>query len=714
MMRWILCIAAGIGVAVAVAASFGVLDWPLLPIYDPSPADPRAKPELGGDLYSAAAFPPIESLAGGREPITLRGYATLRDKQDVPSGLSGQVLFVGVPVPDAAVEAAGAAAFMTEPFSYTYVQLGKDKIYKFYRRLLPGQSVDGDQVVAMIECSKALTAIQQKQAKIEGAIADAKGAKAAADEARARYDREIAADRGSSPADRSLALATWKKSIEDHNVKLAAITAAEKEMLEADNYYNLHHIRNKINYGRCVIQHIYKGRGDAVKEQETIMVLNSLEHLLAEALVDGALLDRIKPENTATLEPTQEMRPASYRPTHRSEVTAVAVTKDADVPRIVSGGLDRVVMVQEALQRSVPVRLIHDAPVHALVCSPATADHNLCLVASGHKIYLWNLDRKARSPMGFPQVGEPFEPHSGVGNQAPHVTALAFSPDGTYFATGADDGSIAIWKTADFGNPNNRLVYRFDADHGVDQPHSDPITTLAFTPQSQLVSAARDNTIRVWKLKEKGADLQGIPIAGRTGSVGQLGVRADGKWHLFDKDNTLQFFSLQDPGAPVSGVMVRNHGVATPFETIAQFSPDGSLILTAGLADGRMQLWKAPTEHTRGFEVRQFTTEEKQPTTCAAFAPRTIYQGGNKDQAGRSFAVSGNANGDVYVWTLPTTKEVAEHRIENVKVSLLSKTLDPNTHQARIAVDVPNPVSPQYPDGRLIPGKAVTVVIGEE
>ena len=47
-------------------------------------------------------------------------------------------------------------------------------------------------------------------------------------------------------------------------------------------------------------------------------------------------------------------------------------------------------------------------------------------------------------------------------------------------------------------------------------------------------------------------------------------------------------------------------------------------------------------------------------------------------------------------------------------MSLLSKVLDPNTHQARIAVDVPNPASPQYPDGRLVPGRAVTVVIGEE
>src|SRR5205085_3518529 len=108
------------------------------------------------------------------------------------------------------------------------------------------------------------------------------------------------------------------KSFYDFKAKGEAVKAAREELVEAQNYQNLHFIRNKVNYGRCVIQHIYKGRGDAVKEQETIMVLNSLEHLLAEALVDGALLDRIKPEMTATLEPTQEMRPRAFRATHRS------------------------------------------------------------------------------------------------------------------------------------------------------------------------------------------------------------------------------------------------------------------------------------------------------------------------------------------------------------------------------------------------------------
>jgi WD40 repeat protein len=152
---------------------------------------------------------------------------------------------------------------------------------------------------------------------------------------------------------------------------------------------------------------------------------------------------------------------------------------------------------------------------------------------------------------------------------------------------------------------------------------------------------------------------------------------------------------------------LENHGTSTPFETLAMFSPDGSMMLTAGLAEGRLQLWKAPTEVARGFELRQFVPKEKRPATCAAFSP-------HPKSAKHNVAVTGNTDGDIYLWELPTPEQVATHRIENVPVRLLSHALDPNTHLARIAVDLPNPASPEFPNGRLIPGRAVTIVIGEE
>ena len=279
---------------------------------------------------------------------------------------------------------------------------------------------------------------------------------------------------------------------------------------------------------------------------------------------------------------------------------------------------------------------------------------------------------------------------------------MAFSPDGKWFATGGEDNTMALWQT-----DGCKLLYTFDAEHGVENPHSGTITALHFTPQCQLVSSSKDNTMRIWELREKGAREVGEPITGRGGSgtsVDDLGVSTDGQWALLDVGKVLQLFSLADR---------RTHGViknvgATPFQTLALFNPDASLILTAGLSEGRLQLWKAPTDSKRGFELRQLATVERSPVTCAAFAPDAgLSQDG-------SFAVSGTRDGYVYIWQVPNRDQVAKHRIENLKLSLVEPNMEVNTRQARIGVNVLNPITSEYPDGRLIPGRPVHIVIEPE
>jgi WD40 repeat protein len=716
----VFALVAGALIFIAIAASLGVLKMPWdPPSENTSTPTAKATTQLGDDLWPAAAFPPLDRGAGRlrSDPVIMRGHIQVKDKMDVPSTVAGQVLFIGVPVPDEVVAAAGPAAFMAQPFHYTYMTVGDEKVYKFYRRLLPGQIVGSKEIVAMIDASKAINTLHEKKLKIQGSIHEKGSADAAANEARSRWlrDKDLFGRGGLSAAELSASEAAKDKYKFDADVKTDAIDLAKNELAAAKTLYSLHEIRSDIPTRHSVIQYIYKHRGDAVREQEPLMVLNGLDHLQAEALIDASQLDRLGPigsKMTANIEPTQEVRPRVYPVAHRGEVSAIAVTNDTQSPRIVSGGLDKIVSVRNPFGEDLPMSLRHDAPVRALACTPPGADRNLCLAGAGDKITIWDLDRKV---LGEGNDAVPLKviagAHSGSsGGQGNTVTCLAFSPDGAYFASGAEDGSICLWKTADVLNAAQEergLVYRFDAQHGVEQAHTDPITSLSFTPQCLLVSAARDNTIRIWRLKEKGAALVGEPISGRGGTVTQLGVRNDGKWLACDHGRTIQLVSLERPGVTTT---LQNPGTATPFETLALFSPDGSLMLTAGLAEGRLQLWKAPTETTRGFEVRQFVPDVKVPATCAAFAPGQ-YAGGGKRA---SFVVSGNSQGDIYFWRLPTPGEVNEHRIENVTVRLLGLNLDPNTHQARIAVDVPNEVSDRYPRGRLMPGKSVTVVIGEE
>jgi WD40 repeat protein len=299
--------------------------------------------------------------------------------------------------------------------------------------------------------------------------------------------------------------------------------------------------------------------------------------------------------------------------------------------------------------------------------------------------------------------GRPFE--KAHGNDTA-ITAVAFSHDGKFFATGGSDGSIRLWNTSVKGQDGDeymKLRYAFLPANGVaeGQGHDDAVTALHFTPQCRLVSASKDKSLRVWQIKENGAALDRKPLLNRKGDVPQLGVSADGKWMLFDEGRTLKLISVEKHlhthtlSVPVN---------STPFETLAMFSPDNKLILTAGAPEGRLQLWRAPEGAERGFELRQFATRERLPVACAAFSPNAGKPGEH------SFAVSASGN-RIHVWAIPSEKDVNAHRLEKVPMTFSNPTLDPTTRVSRIGFGIDNPISEQYPNGRFEAGRPVVIVI---
>jgi WD40 repeat protein len=218
------------------------------------------------------------------------------------------------------------------------------------------------------------------------------------------------------------------------------------------------------------------------------------------------------------------------------------------------------------------------------------------------------------------------------------VTAIAVSPNGKYAATAA-----------------GREVFVWDLDAGkrlysLPPEHRDTITSVSFTAQCQLVTAAKDRTLKVWKLgSEKAAVTRTVDH--RSGVVDVLGVSPDGGRMLFDQDKgRIDLVNLSD--AQTIGQLA-NVGPNVAFATLALFAPEFSaddkhytVVTVGGDGDlkGGLQVWQTPRAGGRGAEIARLITPGRVTVTCAAFSP-------HKDAR---FLVVGTATGQIHVWTPPS------------------------------------------------------------
>jgi WD40 repeat protein len=702
MGRAIIVIFLGVALAIVAAWHFDLLPGdrtdPLPKPLPPNDTVPVSK--LGPDLYDLGKFKPIEmpKKRASTDPIVLHGVMNAFEVEEVPSKVQGTVLFIGEQVDDSAVLVAGSAAFLAEPYYFATVFTGRQTFVKFYRRLYEGQVVQQGQMLGMVDPPEALGGVLEKIAKIAAAEADYEASIAGEKEGDARYRRaQLLHERKViSAEDLGAALLTYIKLKNEMISAREKVKLAEIEKDQADVKLRMHELRAVLPYKTYTIKTIHRPAGTFLKQLDpVVMTVQSLERLLAEASIEEQYYTRFKDRKhvTATIEPTVLEAPTHEWHGHDGDVTCVAVARDM---RIVSGSEDRSVCVWKAHEVAMQRKFEHDEPVKALACSPKDAKDNLCVVGCGDgKIWLWDLDGDKNMP-----IKKLDKPH---GHTA--ITAVAFSPDGEYFASGAEDGSIRLWTTA-----TRELKYAFVPQNGVEHCHEDAVTSLHFTPQSRLISAGRDKTLRVWVLKKDGATPDGKPLRDREGNVRNLGVSQDGQWMLFDQGRTLRFLSVEDRKLVHSINLPPN---AQPFDTLTVFSPDGTLLLTAGAPEGRLQLWRTPLNSAggqdapaRAFEVRQFAPRERdRAVACAAFSPAKAL--GDV----QPFAVSGSGQ-KVYLWNLPDQDEVKKHRLENIPLTIKSQTLDTSTRTTRIGFEVANPPEPpRYPNGRFEAGRPVTIVI---
>jgi WD40 repeat protein len=208
------------------------------------------------------------------------------------------------------------------------------------------------------------------------------------------------------------------------------------------------------------------------------------------------------------------------------------------------------------------------------------------------------------------------------------IRAVAFSPDGSTIATAGDDEFIHTW-SAENGAA-------FDVLKG----HSAAVTSLAFAPNGELVSATADGTALTWNLAPEwklertiGSGNAGSPLTDRVNAVafspdgkqlatgsgepsrggelkvwevatGQLvhdfpKVHSDAVLSLeFSSDGKLLASGAADKMARVTelstGKVVRNFEGHTHHVLGVSWSADGRTLATAG-ADGMVKVWDFTT-----------------------------------------------------------------------------------------------------------------------
>ncbi len=262
---------------------------------------------------------------------------------------------------------------------------------------------------------------------------------------------------------------------------------------------------------------------------------------------------------------------------HGGPVRALAVGEAAAA----SGGLDQSIIFWGLDGRARHVARWHQGAVEALIAIPGAG---FASGAEDGRIAIW-------PPMGGPEPDMVLTGHEGP------VTALA--SDGRSIASGGFDATVRVW----------------DGNGGVTvhEGHRGPVTALAFSDRG-LVSAGQDGTLRRWPegrvLAEHGGPILALAVfqgalaaAGADGRIHILGSRpatlATGPRPVVALAARGTLLAAAGPGGAVGLWDTAAHrllrgldGPGLPVWALG-FAPDGNL--WTGGADGRIRRWNSTT-----------------------------------------------------------------------------------------------------------------------
>ena len=171
------------------------------------------------------------------------------------------------------------------------------------------------------------------------------------------------------------------------------------------------------------------------------------------------------------------------------------------------------------------------------------------------------------------QEGAVLEGHTDM------VRALAVAPDASWLASGSDDGTVRIW---DVATGQERAVL---------ESHTSHVEALAVAPDgSWLASGSWDSTVRIW---DAATSRERALLPGHTNVVRALAVAPDGSWLASGSDDGT--VRIWDVATSQERALLPGH---TDMVRALAVAPDGSWLASGGF-DGTVRIWDTATSQER-------------------------------------------------------------------------------------------------------------------